>query len=107
MANQVLVQGKSLLASKEFWINALGGGIELAQLLGQAQIIPPGTAGLTSAVITILLRRFSTSQPVTSVLPQGSIQPAASVPAASLLQVARHEEAEQEKISPSADCQGK
>lgn len=57
------MEAKQWYTSKTFWFNIIGGGIEIAQFLTDAKIIPPGTATLVLAVGNIILRRL-TGQPM-------------------------------------------
>ena len=54
---------KAWWKSRTIWVNVLGGAVEVGQLLGQLQVVPPGTVAMALAVANIVLRRM-TSQPI-------------------------------------------
>ena len=53
---------KGLLKSKTFWINAIGGGLEIVNALN-GNVIPPATAATILMVLNIA-NRFLTTKPL-------------------------------------------
>ena len=66
-------QGKSLLASKTFWLNIMGGAIGVAMTLSDSPLAndPRVKAGLVAFVsIGNIILRLVTKQEIVSVLPK-------------------------------------
>ena len=62
--------GKPLWKSKEFWVNAVAFVLVVLALPEFVAVIPVSWIpyiALLAAVLTVLLRRFSTKEPITSI----------------------------------------
>ena len=67
MAKELL--GKALVQSTEFWFHTLWGALQVVNDIAGTGLIPPPIGPIVQTVVGILLRRYKTTQPVTSVLP--------------------------------------
>lgn len=76
------MQSKPWYQSKQIWVALIGTAVEIGQYALDLKVMPTGTGTLVVGVGTILLRRFSQSDPVHFVTPRDATTPAASTSAA-------------------------
>ena len=66
------VESKPWYQSKQIWLGLLGTAVEVGQYALDLKMVPPGGVGAAIGIGTILLRRYSQSDPVHFVTPRVS-----------------------------------